>query len=72
MLAVGRRPLEVEGELLFPLAPLPEREAAELFTDRAAARVPGFALDDANRADVLELCRCLDGIPLAVELAAAG
>lgn len=72
VLAVGRRPLEVEGELLFPLAPLPEREAAELFTDRAAARVPGFALDDGNRAHVLELCRRLDGIPLAVELAAGG
>ncbi|MFD8131364.1 ATP-binding protein [Streptomyces mirabilis] len=70
VLTVGRRPLEVEGELRFPLAPLPEREATELFTDRAAARVPGFALDDGNRADVLELCRRLDGIPLAVELAA--
>lgn len=38
--------------------------------DRAAARVPGFTLDEGNRADVLELCRRLDGIPLAVELAA--
>lgn len=70
VLAVGRRPLEVAGERLFPLAPLTGPEATELFADRAAARVPGFALDDGNRADVLELCRRLDGIPLAVELAA--
>jgi predicted ATPase len=70
VLAAGRRPLEVEGERLFPLAPLAEPQAVELFADRAAARVPGFALDDGNRSDVLELCRRLDGIPLAVELAA--
>jgi predicted ATPase len=70
VLAVGRRPLAVEGERLFPLAPLTEREAAELFADRAAAGTPGFTLHDGNRADVRELCRRLDGIPLAVELAA--
>ncbi|MEV0226313.1 AAA family ATPase [Streptomyces sp. NPDC050704] len=70
VLAVGRRPLAVAGERLFPLAPLTEREAAELFADRAAGSVPGFALDDGNRAVVHELCRRLDGIPLAVELAA--
>ncbi|MFC7266324.1 ATP-binding protein [Streptomyces lutosisoli] len=70
VLAVGRRPLDVGGERLFPLAPLTEPEAAELFADRAAARVPGFVLDDGNRSDVRELCRRLDGIPLAVELAA--
>ncbi|MET7701412.1 regulator [Streptomyces sp. NPDC005485] len=70
VLAVGRRPLDVEGERLFPLAPLSEPEAVELFAQRAAAGVPGFALDEGNRADVLELCRRLDGIPLAVELAA--
>ncbi|MFJ2831188.1 ATP-binding protein [Streptomyces sp. NPDC087263] len=70
VLAVGRRPLDLEGERLFPLAPLAEAEAAVLFEDRAAARVPGFALDDGNRSDVRELCRRLDGIPLAVELAA--
>ncbi|MGQ4386662.1 ATP-binding protein [Streptomyces sp. SAS_270] len=70
VLAVGRRPLDVEGERLFPLAPLSEPEAVELFAQRAAAGVPGFALDKGNRADVLELCRRLDGIPLAVELAA--
>lgn len=70
VLAVGRRPLEIEGERLLPLAPLGETEATELFAERAAARVPGFALDDATRPHVLELCRRLDGIPLAVELAA--
>lgn len=70
VLAVGRRPLEIEGERLFPLAPMPGPDAAALFTDRAVAGLPGFALDDGNRADVMELCRRLDGIPLAVELAA--
>jgi predicted ATPase len=69
VLAVGRRPLDVEGERLFPLAPLAEAEAVELFADRAAARVPEFTLHDGNRSDVREVCRRLDGIPLAVELA---
>ncbi|WP_435224966.1 ATP-binding protein [Streptomyces sp. Tue6028] len=70
VLAVGRRPLGVAGERLFPLAPLPGPDAAELFADRAAARLPGFAVHDGNRSEVAELCRRLDGIPLAVELAA--
>ncbi|MEU4795505.1 AAA family ATPase [Streptomyces sp. NPDC023327] len=70
VLAVGRRPLETGGERLIALAPLPEQDAAALFADRAAAGLPRFAMDDGNRADVLELCRRLDGIPLAVELAA--
>ncbi|MFF3486839.1 ATP-binding protein [Streptomyces sp. NPDC002701] len=70
VLAVGRRPLSVDGERVFPLAPLSEPEAAELFADRAAAGAPQFALDDGNRADVHEICRRLDGVPLAVELAA--
>jgi predicted ATPase len=70
VLAAGRRPLGIGGERVFPLAPLAAAEATELFADRAAARVPGFALDEGNRSDVQELCRRLDGIPLAVELAA--
>ncbi|MFC8197012.1 ATP-binding protein [Streptomyces sp. NPDC057298] len=70
VLAAGRRPLALEGERVLPLAPLTEEDAAELFADRAVAGAPGFALDDGNRADVLDLCRRLDGLPLAVELAA--
>ncbi|MEU6993436.1 AAA family ATPase [Streptomyces sp. NPDC046465] len=70
VLAVGRRPLETGGERLFPLAPLPGPDAAALFTDRATAGLPGFAVDDGNRSDVMELCRRLEGLPLAVELAA--
>ncbi|MFD9908555.1 ATP-binding protein [Streptomyces sp. NPDC059063] len=70
VLAAGRRPLGAESERVFPLAPMPEADAAALFADRAAACLPGFALDGGDRADVLELCRRLDGIPLAVELAA--
>ncbi|MEV7992709.1 regulator [Streptomyces sp. NPDC086077] len=66
VLAVGRRPLGVTGERLFPLAPLAEAEAVELFADRTAQH--GAACDD-DRA-VREVCRRLDGIPLAIELAA--
>ncbi|WP_353941348.1 AAA family ATPase [Streptomyces sp. HUAS MG91] len=69
VIAVGRRPLALDGERLLPLAPLPVEGAAELFTDRAAALLPGFRLHDGNRADVLEVCRRLDCLPLAVELA---
>ena len=45
-------------------------DAVELFARRAAAAVPGFTVTDANRGDVIRLCRRLDGIPLAIELAA--
>ncbi|MER5946180.1 AAA family ATPase [Streptomyces sp. NPDC001904] len=69
VIAVGRRPLALGGERLLPLAPLPLEGAAELFADRAAELLPGFRLDDGNRSDVLEVCRRLDCLPLAVELA---
>ncbi|MFB7274892.1 AAA family ATPase [Streptomyces sp. NPDC056244] len=70
VLATGRRPLRIDGELVFALAPMPEPDAVLLFTDRAAAGSPGFRPTGAREAAVRELCRRLDGIPLAVELAA--
>ena len=45
-------------------------DAVELFAQRAAAVVTGFTVSDANRCDVIRLCQRLDGIPLAIELAA--
>ncbi|MFI6351176.1 ATP-binding protein [Streptomyces sp. NPDC050743] len=66
VLAVGRRPLGLAGERLSPLAPLGEDEAVELFTDRA--REQGLEVSDGP--EVRELCRRLEGIPLALELAA--
>ncbi|MGW1725238.1 ATP-binding protein [Streptomyces sp. NPDC002306] len=66
VLAAGRRPLGVAGEHLFPLAPLDEDAAVELFVERAARQ----GLTVADDGEVRELCRRLDGIPLAVELAA--
>ncbi|MFF3494017.1 ATP-binding protein [Streptomyces sp. NPDC002795] len=70
VIAVGRRPLAVDGEQVFPLAPLTPADAAELFADRARALLPGFQLDGRTLVDVLEVCRRLDCLPLAVELAA--
>ncbi|WP_093801853.1 AAA family ATPase [Streptomyces sp. Wb2n-11] len=70
VLAAGRLPLCVDGEQTFPLPPMPGPDAVRLFTVRAAAGQPGFRLTDANRDTVHELCRRLDGLPLALELAA--
>ncbi|MCQ4044206.1 ATP-binding protein [Streptantibioticus rubrisoli] len=70
ILATARRPLGVEGESILPLGPLEPGEAVRLFTRRAAV-APPFALTGADRAAVDELCRLLDGLPLALELAAA-
>ncbi|MGW7520639.1 ATP-binding protein [Streptomyces sp. NPDC054796] len=76
VLATSRRPLDVAGEHLFTLAPMPEDEAVALFHARAEAVLPGFAeqgahgASGAHRSPVAELCRRLDGIPLALELAA--
>nr|WP_063836153.1 AAA family ATPase [Actinacidiphila yeochonensis] len=72
VLAAGRRPLGLTGERLLPLAPLTAPgEAVALFAERAAEVVPGFRVDSSNAAEVAELCARLDGLPLALELAAA-
>jgi predicted ATPase/DNA-binding SARP family transcriptional activator len=70
VLATSRERLRLSGEHEFPLAPLAEEQALELFVARARAAQPGFALDG-NRAVVGDICRRLDGLPLALELAAA-
>jgi predicted ATPase/DNA-binding SARP family transcriptional activator len=70
VIATSREPLGLTGETLLPLAPL-EADAVRLFADRAAAVRPGFAVTDANRADVAAICAAVDGLPLAIELAAA-
>ena len=68
----SRERLHLTGEVVVPVEPLPlESGAIELFAARARERVPGFAVDDANRVAVVEVVRLLDGLPLAIELAAA-
>jgi predicted ATPase/DNA-binding SARP family transcriptional activator len=85
VLAASREALGITGETVYPVPPLPvppdsdARETAaiaaaasvRLLADRARAVRPGFAVTDANAADVASICRGLDGIPLAIELAAA-
>ena len=68
----SRERLHLTGEEVFPVEPLPlEQEAIELFSARARAQRPDFVLDATNRAAVAEVVRLLDGLPLAIELAAA-
>jgi predicted ATPase/DNA-binding SARP family transcriptional activator len=83
ILATSREPLRIGGERLLALAPLGapaqsataaqalEHPAVRLLADRGAAVAPGFAVTDDNVAAVVEICRRLDGLPLAIELAAA-
>ena len=86
ILATSREPLGVLGEAVFEVPPLSvldeaqlaegregksfHSEAVDLFEQRAASVVPGYTLDDESRLGVARLCRRLDGIPLAIELAA--
>ncbi|MGI9145749.1 MAG: ATP-binding protein, partial [Chloroflexota bacterium] len=79
VLATSREPLGIHGEQVWPVPPLPLQnsasaavsEAVQLFMERAAATLPGFALTEENRPSIVEICARLDGIPLAIELAAA-
>jgi predicted ATPase/class 3 adenylate cyclase len=83
VLASSRDHLRIAGETTYqvptlsvpkkesPLEALAQHEAVRLFIDRAAASMRGFGLTEQNAAAVADICYCLDGIPLAIELAAA-
>ncbi len=86
LLVTSREPLHVRAEHVYPVPPLGlppagrarvtaaqlgAYESIELFVDRARAVRPDFDLDDDNAAAVADICRRLDGLPLAIELAAA-
>uniref|UniRef100_UPI0004C01715 ATP-binding protein n=1 Tax=Streptomyces bikiniensis TaxID=1896 RepID=UPI0004C01715 len=70
VLATSREPLGVPGEVVRPLGPLPVGVALRLLGERGAAARPGFVVGE-DREAAEEVCRRLDGLPLAVELAAA-
>jgi predicted ATPase/DNA-binding CsgD family transcriptional regulator len=71
ILATSRVPLGLPGEQVWSLPPLEREPAVELFIDRAGLASGGFAVDADGRALVERICRRLDGLPLAIELAAA-
>ncbi|MDX6381571.1 MAG: hypothetical protein QOI57_2595, partial [Rubrobacteraceae bacterium] len=85
VLVTSRAPLRIGGERQFPVPPLPlpnivsqlpaegleQSPAVELFRQRAQAVTPTFELTATNAATVARICRRLDGLPLAIELAAA-
>src|SRR5262249_28734071 len=87
ILATSREPLRIAGEAVWPVPPLPVAassppdpnapdcehapDAARLFTERAVAALPTFTVSAEVARQITELCAALDGIPLAIELAAA-
>jgi predicted ATPase len=85
ILTTSREALSIGGESVLRLSPLafpdadhgptlrglPSFDAVALFTERATAAVPGFQLTDDNKTTVARICSKLDGLPLAIELAAA-
>src|SRR5919107_4489535 len=71
VLATSREPLGVAGETVWQMPPLSEDDALALFVERAGLVRPGFTLDAPGEDAVRTICRRLDGIPLALELAAA-
>jgi predicted ATPase/DNA-binding SARP family transcriptional activator len=70
LLVTSRAVLHVSGEHVFPLAPLAEEDAVELFVQRARLLEPRFALTPETEPDVREICRRVDCLPLAIELTA--
>jgi predicted ATPase/DNA-binding SARP family transcriptional activator len=71
ILVTSRTVLHLSGEHVFPVAPLEIEAAQALFAQRARALQPGFRVAEDDLGTVRELCRRVDGLPLAVELAAA-
>lgn len=71
VLVTSRSCLRIYGEQEFPVTPLTQNSAIELFAQRAAAAWPDFAITSENSVAVQEICSRLDGLPLAIELAAA-
>ncbi|MBC8023613.1 MAG: tetratricopeptide repeat protein, partial [Burkholderiales bacterium] len=71
ILASSREQLHVAGEAIFPVGALDEAEAMRLFVERTVAVQPSFEVTTQNSHHVQEICRRLDGLPLAIELAAA-
>ncbi|MCK8675240.1 protein kinase [Rhodococcus sp. HM1] len=84
ILATSRERIGIGGEVVLPLAPLPvpdlenlparghRNDAMTLFVERAAAAVPGFVAGDDDAVTIAKICRRLEGLPLSIELAAAG
>ncbi|MFC4946685.1 ATP-binding protein [Pseudonocardia sp. GCM10023141] len=84
VLTTSREPMKIAGEHTYAVPPLPvpawddssrtadleHHDSVRLFLDRAEARVPGFVLTEDNAPHVAQICQRLDGIPLAIELAA--
>jgi predicted ATPase/class 3 adenylate cyclase len=71
VLVTSREPLRIAAERQYPVPPLSESEAVVLFVERARAMRPDFELTDETAPIVTEICQRLDGLPLAIELAAA-
>jgi non-specific serine/threonine protein kinase len=70
ILATSREALNIEGEIIWQVPPLADADAAQLFLDRAASVQSAFALTDRNAPAITRICQQLDGLPLAIELAA--
>jgi len=70
LLATSRAALRVNGEAITRVGPLSEADAVALFADRSSAVQPAFRLSEDNSRSVVQICRRVEGIPLAIELAA--